>query len=156
VACRACGFNRQYCQDACAEVARKLSVVAARLTYRTSDAGRDQHRDEQREYRALKKRGAVGDQLSRTAVEAPIVSVMTDAIVASAGRVREEAASWRVIVEPALVAEAERLLFSGEPVSCIGCGHAARVRWVVLKKLSPWASQRRDVLKVRQALRATR
>jgi hypothetical protein len=85
------------------------------------------------------------------------VTPMTDAMTASAAPVRNEAASWRLIVEPALVAEAERLLFCREPISCVGCGRAARVRWVVLKRLSPWALQRRQVLlKQRQALRSTR
>ena len=98
----------------------------------------------------------MGDQLSPAASEAPIVTPMADVITASAAPVRTEAASWRLIVEPALVAEAERLLFCGEPVSCIGCGRAARVRWVVLKKLSPWALHHRQVLNQRQALRSTR
>jgi hypothetical protein len=49
---RECGFNRRYCSDACAAVARGRSVLEAQRTYRGKSDVRERHCKKARERRA--------------------------------------------------------------------------------------------------------
>lgn len=60
-----------------------------------------------------------------------------------------KSATWTLLVVPELVAEAQRLLESTQPLSCTCCGRTAQVGRVVLRRSSPWVLNRREALRAR-------
>lgn len=162
--CRACGFNRRYCGEVCAALARAKSVRAAQLAYRHSVAGQEQHRDEERERRARRRQERVGDHILRPVaragsvggVQAPkaIVSAAAPPVPDSARRaptparapaslrpVPPKLAHWRLVVGHGLAARAQELRQHRTPVRCACCGRWGRVVAVLIRAELGWARE---------------
>lgn len=75
LACGDCGRVRRYCSDDCAAQGLEEARRRARRTYQSSEEGRLDHRDRQREYRARRRRRV----MDNSAAELPVArSVCSD------------------------------------------------------------------------------
>lgn len=71
--CRPCYRGQRYCSEACRGPARRAQKSAARLRHQRSPAGRADHRDHQRAYRA--RRARVMDHSSGAPVTVEILAI---------------------------------------------------------------------------------
>lgn len=85
--------------------------------------------------------------------QAAVPDTGDDALVARPAATNQPAcgkgATWTLLVVPELVAEAQRLFESTQPVSCTCCGRTAQVGRVVLRRSSPWVLARREASRAR-------
>lgn len=131
--------GRRYC-GACSASARKERERKAGQTYRKSQAGREQHRDEEAARRALPRKRAepVGDRRCPEE-EAPVQSgvaadVDDDAAEELGDATPRGETEWVLVAHPELVAAATLLL--GTQVACSICHRVGVVVEVV--ELSEW------------------
>jgi len=131
--CRSREPGRRYCAE-CATPARKERERKARLTYRDSVEGLEQHRDEEERRRGRRQLERVGDRrLEATHGELQIVSAATHYALA-VEEIRNEPIKdieleWIIVAWPGLLAEAEKWL--GTRVECPWCEREGTVVRVV-------------------------
>lgn len=122
--CRAREPGRRYCGE-CAAPAKKERERKARLTYRNSVEGLEQHRDEEEERRGRRQLERVGDRrLAATHGELQIVSAAAPYALA-AEEIRDAPSEdieleWLIVAWPGLLAAASGWL--GARVECPWCG----------------------------------
>jgi hypothetical protein len=137
--CRSREPGRLYCDD-CREPAQKERERRARKTYRATDYGQEQHRDEEAERR---ERLGVGDR--RCAPVQGRLQLPATVVLEHAAREQSDAASrssnaveWLVVAWPGLVAMATRLV--GTTVACPCCERAGLIARIL--PLEDWKRRR--------------
>lgn len=126
--------------------AQKEREKRSRKTYRSTDDGRAQHSDEERERRERVRLGAVGDRRcggKADQVQTPTVTDVAEGAVPEIAdvspRAKPKTVEWILVAWPGLVSAATRLL--GVRVACPCCGRAGPV--VRVLALDAWRQGRR-------------
>lgn len=131
--CRSREPGRRYCGE-CATPAKKERERKARLTYRNSVEGLEQHSDEEDARRKRRQLERVGDRRLESAHdELQIVSAAAPYALA-VEEIRDEPSEdveleWLIVAWPGLLAETEKWL--GTRVACPWCGREGTVVRVV-------------------------